>query len=307
MCARALYYHVCLLLKDSYSYSYEPNLSEDDAKKLVEQYSKGKKLLFLGQWIKPSDIREISIRRTSSLSEEYKRFLESGVERIFLNRIGDDVTRQLITSPPTEERYMLEAMPSKNVFIVHGRDHKPMKELKAMLSEFGLNPIVLHEKPSRGLTLAEKLERYSEDVGFAFVILTPDDVGVSFFELYDQAIQAAYDEEDKAMKAAKRILAQSKGDVQRFIEFNRRFVHDPSDVMEFLSVFKARARQNVIFEMGFFWGFLKRKKVSCLLKGDVEKPSNIEGIVYIPFKESVNEVRNKIIKELKEAGYKIKA
>jgi len=32
----------------------------------------------------------------------------------------------------------------------------------------------------------------------------------------------------------------------------------------------------------------------------------MHGIVYIPFKESVNEVKDKIIKELKEAGYEIK-
>ena len=68
--------------------------------------------------------------------------------------------------------------------------------------------------------------------------------------------------------------------------------------------FKPRARQNVIFEMGYFWGLLKRKRVCCLLKGDVEKPSDIEGIVYIPFKDSVREVKEMIIKELKAAGYK---
>jgi len=31
----------------------------------------------------------------------------------------------------------------------------------------------------------------------------------------------------------------------------------------------------------------------------------MHGIVYIPFKESVNEVRDRIIKELEEAGYEI--
>jgi predicted nucleotide-binding protein len=58
--------------------------------------------------------------------------------------------------------------------------------------------------------------------------------------------------------------------------------------------------------MGYFWGLLKRRKVCCLLKGDVEKPSDIEGIVYIPFKESVEEARHKMIKELRAAGYEIK-
>lgn len=46
--------------------------------------------------------------------------------------------------------------------------------------------------------------------------------------------------------------------------------------------------------------------VCCLYKGDIELPSDMHGIVHIPFKEAANEVRDKIIKELKEAGYEIK-
>jgi len=160
---------------------------------------------------------------------------------------------------------------SNKVFIVHGRDHEPMKELKTIVYEFGLYPIVLHEKASGGLTLAEKLERYSKDVGYAFVILTPDDVGAlrsKFVDVYPKVL-------------------------------SKRSIKSIRDL-------KSRARQNVIFEMGYFWGLLKRQKVCCLLKGDVEKPSDIEGILYIPFKDSVEEVRLEIFRELTEAGYEIK-
>ena len=41
-----------------------------------------------------------------------------------------------------------------------------------------------------------------------------------------------------------------------------------------------RARQNVIFEMGYFMGKLGRTCVICINKG-IEKPSDIDGIVYI--------------------------
>jgi predicted nucleotide-binding protein len=43
-----------------------------------------------------------------------------------------------------------------------------------------------------------------------------------------------------------------------------------------------------------------------LHQGDVELPSDIQGIVYIPFKDSVEEIRLRIMKELKEAHYEIK-
>jgi predicted nucleotide-binding protein len=42
-----------------------------------------------------------------------------------------------------------------------------------------------------------------------------------------------------------------------------------------------------------------------LYKGDVELPSDMHGIVYVPFNKSVNEARPMIIKELRAAGYKI--
>ena len=49
------------------------------------------------------------------------------------------------------------------------------------------------------------------------------------------------------------------------------------DVQEF----KYRARQNVIFELGFFIGKVGRDKVCALVKGEVERPSDYDGIVYV--------------------------
>jgi hypothetical protein len=49
---------------------------------------------------------------------------------------------------------------------------------------------------------------------------------------------------------------------------------------------RPRARQNVVFELGFFIGKLEPARVAALLKGDVEKPSDFDGIAYIPFDSS---------------------
>jgi predicted nucleotide-binding protein len=43
-----------------------------------------------------------------------------------------------------------------------------------------------------------------------------------------------------------------------------------------------RGRQNVIFELGFFFGKLGRERVAVLLDPEVEQPSDIAGLVYIP-------------------------
>ena len=46
---------------------------------------------------------------------------------------------------------------------------------------------------------------------------------------------------------------------------------------------KPRARQNVIFELGYFTGKLHRGRVCALTKGNVEIPSDYDGVLYIPF------------------------
>ena len=46
--------------------------------------------------------------------------------------------------------------------------------------------------------------------------------------------------------------------------------------------YKPRARQNVVFEHGYFIGKLGRERVYALVKGDIEKPNDISGVVYTP-------------------------
>jgi len=49
------------------------------------------------------------------------------------------------------------------------------------LLEVGLEPVILHEQANRGMTVVEKLQA-NANVGFAVVLLTPDDEGKSSTE-----------------------------------------------------------------------------------------------------------------------------
>jgi predicted nucleotide-binding protein len=117
------------------------------------------------------------------------------------------------------------------------------------------------------MTIIEKLERYSQDIGFAFVVSTPDDVLFPATKFSDNQYMPS--------------------------------VRPP--------IF--RTRQNVILEFGYFIAKLGRLRVCCLYKGATQLPydipSDMHGIVYIPFNESVDEAKDMIMKELKAAGYKI--
>jgi predicted nucleotide-binding protein len=67
---------------------------------------------------------------------------------------------------------------------------------------------------------------------------------------------------------------------------------------------KLRARQNVIFELGFFIGKLGRNRVCALRKGDVELPSDYLGVLYIPLDDE-GVWRVKVVKEMKAVGLSV--
>ena len=64
-----------------------------------------------------------------------------------------------------------------------------------------------------------------------------------------------------------------------------------------------RARQNVVFEHGFLIGKLNRKNVCALVKGDVETPNDISGIVYTSMDYGNWQIA--LAKELRASGYDV--
>jgi predicted nucleotide-binding protein len=72
----------------------------------------------------------------------------------------------LTTAPPL----------TRKVFVVHGHDEEAKQTVARFLEKLKLEPIILSERPNEGRTIIEKFEKNSE-VGFAVVILTPDDMG----------------------------------------------------------------------------------------------------------------------------------
>jgi predicted nucleotide-binding protein len=67
---------------------------------------------------------------------------------------------------------------------------------------------------------------------------------------------------------------------------------------------KSRARQNVVFEHGFLIGKIGRSNVCALVKGDIETPNDISGVVYVSMDEA-DAWRYTIARELKKAGYNV--
>lgn len=66
-----------------------------------------------------------------------------------------------------------------------------------------------------------------------------------------------------------------------------------------------RVRQNVVLELGMLLSGVGREKVAILLSQaeEMEKPSDIDGLIYIPFKDNVEEVKLSLAKEMQSNGY----
>lgn len=72
---------------------------------------------------------------------------------------------------------------------------------------------------------------------------------------------------------------------------------------------RRRARQNVILEVGFFWGLLGRKGNCAFLvenHPEMELPSDIQGIGWIPITTDLAETKSRLAKELQAAGIGLK-
>ncbi len=70
------------------------------------------------------------------------------------------------------------------------------------------------------------------------------------------------------------------------------------------STTKFRARQNVVFELGFFIGLFGPARVAALVKGDIEPPSDFDGVVYIDL-DDAGGWKPKLGRELQAAGFDI--
>jgi predicted nucleotide-binding protein len=61
-----------------------------------------------------------------------------------------------------------------------------------------------------------------------------------------------------------------------------------------MDIKRKRARQNVWVEVGWFWGRLGLERILLLVRGDVEVPSDLDGIEYLPYEHSPLQAEDKI-------------
>lgn len=199
------------------------------------------------------------IRSPQQDAVEARNFLATGKARSLallhqaLSGLEEDIADRELenTSTSTISATITPTHDVSKVFVVHGHDGAPKAEVARFIEKLGFEAIILHERPNKGRALITKFREEAAGVGFAVVLMTPDDLGKA---------------------------------------------NDDSES-------RYRARQNVVFELGFFIGKLGPEHVAALVKGDVELPSDFDGVVYISLDKE--DWQTKLGMELQTAGYEI--
>lgn len=126
----------------------------------------------------PMILQEFIIR-LEILSHTAKKQADS-LKKVLMSLFQPNEWLHSLTSkePTVGEPKAKSSKPNKKVFIVHGHDDAMKQAVARVIEKLGLQTIILHEKPNKGKTIIEKFTEFS-NVGFAIVLLSPDDVCLS--------------------------------------------------------------------------------------------------------------------------------
>jgi hypothetical protein len=105
--------------------------------------------------------------------EEAKGLLESCLEELEEGGFENTINKEAHEEKVARDK----------VFIVHGHDNSAKQEVARFIENIKLDPIILHEKVSSGMTIIEKIEHYSSQADFAIVLYTPCDIGKGVTEI----------------------------------------------------------------------------------------------------------------------------
>ncbi|TGK78653.1 DNA-binding protein [Leptospira noumeaensis] len=192
-----MYYHVILETDDkigknnNYQVLYDFNITELEKlkKEVLNPFKENIKFQFKGYFIQPNRIRRLAIKQSEKSVEAIcsieQQKVGRGIFYVWTNemvvnsdKLTKDVTTELLNSVPDLINTIQTENNSRNtkIFIVHGHDDALKLEVARFIEKFKLEAIILHEKANSGMTIIEKIEKYT-DVNFAIVLYSPCDIG----------------------------------------------------------------------------------------------------------------------------------
>ncbi|MBF1455626.1 MAG: nucleotide-binding protein [Prevotella nanceiensis] len=266
------YYHV-LIETNEFTKSYyeldKTNLAEIK-EEIIGPYLRGEQFFFNGAFLDNTKVKRILIKESKESSGQYAgmhRFLGNAIEPCDImteDGLATDITKSIFK----EYKSQLQEIMSKSEAPISNKPKVPMDKSKVFI-------VHGHDDAAK-----EAAARFVENLGFKAIIL------------HEQA--------SSGQTIIEKIEANSNVGFAIVL-------YTPCDLgrsKEEKGPLKPRARQNVVFEHGYLMGKIGRKNVCALVKGDIEKPTDISGVVYIPMDEG-DGWKLAVAKEMKKSGYDV--
>jgi predicted nucleotide-binding protein len=276
-----MYYHI-KLLTDNSSGETRINLTEDELKnRYVEPYLKGETILINGTTLDPYKLQRVKITSSDTTLDKVINQIKNEDEldpspyKIFRDSVqwraidtATDVTDKFINKAPGS---------SKNKIIP--------TETKPLSIDDSNKVFVVHGHDTE---LKNDVEIFLRSINLEPIVLHRQiDEGLTVIEKFEKHSKVKY-----------AIILLTPDDIGfPIIEANKK---EKERKIEY------RARQNVIFEFGFFIGKLNRKNVCCIYKEGVTVPSDLNGFIYKEVKKTVEEHGMFLMRQLKSAGLTVK-
>lgn len=202
------YYHVRITLKSKIGYD-ELKLDLDKETlydRFIIPYELGNNIMMNGKQINLLDIDRFKINRTNESSSQLIPKIRAKIagkgfgipisDEWYVTKEGEDLTDKLVLGPPGYKKDTEKSMDSmapdtlslsRKIFIVHGHNEEMKQAVARIIGMLDLEPIILHEQPNEGKTIIEKIEKHSQEVFFAIILLSPDDKGCTVDSFPDNA------------------------------------------------------------------------------------------------------------------------
>lgn len=171
---------------------YDKTNEEEIVNTIINPYLNKEQIQFDGYFLSAPNIVRIAIKQTEKSSLDLVQYENDNMPSnvlVFVRRDqviqyprhSTDCTKELFQMAKSSDQKVQQPINTtkqsfNKVFIVHGQDELAKNEVARFLEKLDLEPIILHEQVSKGMTIIEKIEHYS-DVGFGIVLYTPCDEG----------------------------------------------------------------------------------------------------------------------------------
>ena len=273
-----LYYHVRIMTtssKDPY-YEWDKIDLSEIKERIVIPCLKEERVCFSKQFFPASEIRSIVIVESELTVKAYRADLQKKYPNSsllwtspFIFNEDESSVRNISDRVFKECKSQLQEITSKSEAPTPNKPQTPMDKSKVFI-------VHGHDDAAK-----EAVARFVEKIGFEAIILHEQaSSGKTIIEKIEEYTNVGFGIVLYTPCDVGALQGQEKDDL------------------------KPRARQNVVFEHGYLIGKIGRENVCALVKGNIETPNDISGVVYIKM-EGEKEWKYKVADEMKESGYNV--